>query len=168
MAALRAVSGFSTRISFYRPTRRGLATIKPPANLFSPLDIFSERHIGPDDHETSLMLSKLGYPSMDPFIHDTVPARIRVSPQSLDNSVIPMLSESELHARAQALGAQNMRFKSYIGMGYHSAVVPPVILRNVCPSFFYIVLIHLSSILGHGESSMVYSLYPISARGGAR
>jgi glycine dehydrogenase len=133
MVALCALSRFarlSTHLPFSRLTRRGLATIKPQASLFSPLDTFSERHIGPDDRETSVMLSKLGYSSMDAFIEDTVPPRIRVSPESLDN--IPVLSESQLHARAQALGKENKQFKSYIGMGYHSAVVPPVILRNVC------------------------------------
>jgi glycine dehydrogenase len=144
------------------PIRRSLATIKPPASLFSPLDTFSERHIGPDDHETSVMLTKLGYSSMDAFVHDTVPPRIRVCPKSLDNSTIPVLSESQLHTRAQALGAENKSFKSYIGMGYHSAVVPPVILRNVRSCFLSVTSLVLRCTPGHGESGMVYSLYPIS------
>jgi glycine dehydrogenase len=137
MVALRAVSRFvplSNRLTFPRPPQRALATIKPQPFLFSPLDTFAERHIGPDDHETSVMLAKLGYASMDAFIDKTVPHRIRVPPESLNNDAIPVLSESQLHARAQALGEQNKRFKNYIGMGYHSAVVPPVILRNVCSS----------------------------------
>lgn len=119
------------QLAFSRPTRRALATIKPQASLFSPLDTFLERHVGPDDHEASAMLSKLGYSSMDAFIEDTVPSRIRVSAESLDNTSIPVLSESQLHTRARALAGENKRYKSYIGMGYHSAVVPPVILRNV-------------------------------------
>lgn len=110
---------------------RGLASIHPQTSLFAPLDVFPERHIGPDDQEASAMLSKLGYSSMDAFIEDTVPPKIRISTTSVDNTSIPALSESELHTRAKVLGGQNKPFKSYIGMGYHSAVVPPVILRNV-------------------------------------
>lgn len=77
------------------------------------------------------MLSKLGYESMDEFIGATVPPKIRVSTETVNNASIPVLSESQLLARAKALGSENKPFKSYIGMGYHSAVVPPVILRNV-------------------------------------
>ncbi|KAG6841751.1 hypothetical protein C0991_007080 [Blastosporella zonata] len=110
---------------------RGLATIHPQTSLFSPLDTFSERHIGPDDDEASIMLSKLGYKSMDAFIEATVPPKIRIAANTIDNNSIPALSETELHARAKELGGQNKPFKSYIGMGYHTAVVPPVILRNV-------------------------------------
>ncbi|KAG5650996.1 hypothetical protein H0H81_010296 [Sphagnurus paluster] len=110
---------------------RGLASIHPQTSLFSPLDVFPERHIGPDDEEASLMLSKLGFKSMEAFIEATVPPKIRIAPNTVDNNSIPVLSESELHARAKQLGAENQSFKSYIGMGYHTAVVPPVILRNV-------------------------------------
>ncbi|KAG5647779.1 hypothetical protein DXG03_008502 [Asterophora parasitica] len=110
---------------------RGLATIRPQTSLFKPLDVFPERHIGPDDVEASAMLSKLGYESMDAFIEATVPPKIRIAANSVDNASIPALSESELHARAKELGGQNKPFKSYIGMGYHQAVVPPVILRNI-------------------------------------
>lgn len=129
MVALRYASALN-RLSSLRRVR-GLATIHPQTSLFAPLDSFPERHIGPDDHESSLMLSKLGYSSMDAFIQETVPPKIRISSASVNNTSIPALSESELYARAKALGAQNKSFKSYIGMGYHAAVVPPVILRNV-------------------------------------
>lgn len=110
---------------------RGLASLKPMPSLFAPLDTFSERHIGPDDAEATKMLSELGYESMDAFVAETVPPKIRVSTHSVDNTTIPAYSESQLHARAKQLAAENKPFKSYIGMGYHSAVVPPVILRNV-------------------------------------
>ena len=77
------------------------------------------------------MLSKLGYESLDAFLAATVPPAIRIPATAISNASMPALSESELHARAKALGKQNGQFKSYIGMGYHNAVVPPVILRNV-------------------------------------
>ncbi|KAF8203816.1 glycine dehydrogenase [Pholiota molesta] len=68
---------------------------------------------------------------MDDFVAATVPPKIRVASNSVDNTSIPSYSESQLHARAKELAGQNKPFKSYIGMGYHCAVVPPVILRNV-------------------------------------
>ena len=112
--------------------RRGLASLKPQSSLFAPLDTFHERHIGPDDAETNTMLRKLGYESMDAFIAATVPPKIRIPSSTVSNESIPVLSESQLQAQAKALGGQNQTFKSYIGMGYHNAVIPPVILRNVC------------------------------------
>ncbi|KAF6766654.1 glycine dehydrogenase [Ephemerocybe angulata] len=120
------------------PLARGLASLKQPSSLFTPLDTFQERHIGPDDTETKSMLKNLGYTSMDDFIAATVPPKIRIPGSIVSNDSIPALSESELHANAKALGSQNKSFKSFIGMGYHTAVVPPVILRNVMenPSWY--------------------------------
>jgi glycine dehydrogenase len=77
------------------------------------------------------MLSKLGYSSMEDFVRDTIPPAIRVSSDVISDETIIPLSESELFKRAKALGAGNTSMRSYIGMGYHNAVVPPVILRNV-------------------------------------
>lgn len=77
------------------------------------------------------MLSTLGYDSMDAFVGAAVPLKIRVPPNAMSNETIPAFSESELYYRAKELAGCNKPFKSYIGMGYHNAVVPPVILRNV-------------------------------------
>ncbi|KAF9245789.1 glycine cleavage system P-protein-domain-containing protein [Melanogaster broomeanus] len=115
MAAVRSASAL--RKSFLG---RSLATAKAPATLFDSLDTFTDRHVGPDDSETAFMLSKLGYDSMESFLAATVPPKIRIA-----------AATSELQARAKALGKKNLQFKSYIGMGYHNAVVPLVILRNV-------------------------------------
>ncbi|KAI6047934.1 glycine cleavage system P-protein-domain-containing protein [Pisolithus marmoratus] len=111
--------------------RRWLATARSPGSLFESLDTFTDRHIGPDDSETAFMLSQLGYDTMDEFLNATVPPMIRIANTTISDSSMPALSESELQARAKALGNSNSKFKSYIGMGYHNAVVPPVILRNV-------------------------------------
>ncbi|KAG8219512.1 glycine cleavage system P-protein-domain-containing protein [Butyriboletus roseoflavus] len=136
MAALRFASAlrFARLSAIPRHTHlhaRCLATAKSPSSLFDSLDTFTDRHVGPDDQETSFMLSKLGYHSLDAFLSATVPATIRIPATTISDASMPALSESELHARAKALGKQNSQFKSYIGMGYHNAVVPPVILRNV-------------------------------------
>jgi glycine dehydrogenase len=113
------------------PHRRTLATAKyAPASL-KPLDTFTDRHIGPDAHEEAKMLKVLGYNSMEHFVAATVPAHIRVPEAAVSDASIPPLSESELARRADELRALNPRFRSYIGMGYHNAVMPPVIQRNV-------------------------------------
>ena len=139
MAALRTVSvSLIRQLARHAPRNtvrtplRGLATAKAPSSLFAPLDTFSDRHIGPDDKEIAHMLEKLGYNSMDAFIADAVPEKIRSSVKAVSDESIPALSESELFRRAKELGKANQPYKSYIGMGYHNAVVPPVILRNVC------------------------------------
>ena len=167
MAVLRYLGRSSSLRSLFCFTQiRGLASLKPAPSLFSPLDTFPERHIGPDDEEASKMLSHLGYDSMYAFVADTVPPKIRVSTTLVDNISIPSLSESQLHDRARQLAGENKTFKSYIGMGYHCAVVPSVILRNVCykSCLLYVILISL----GHGKSGLVYSLYSLSTRNCAR
>ena len=117
---------------------RGLATAKAPSSLFASLDTFSNRHIGPEDSEVQHMLKQLGYDSIDAFVADTVPPKIRVASNNISDESIPSLTESGLYNRARELAKANKPVKSYIGMGYHNAVVPPVILRNVCSSSFYV------------------------------
>jgi glycine dehydrogenase len=75
------------------------------------------------------MLSFLGYKSMEEFVSQTVPGNIRI--KELDDKDIRPLSELEFMRRAERLAAENKMVKSYIGMGYHNAIVPPVIQRNV-------------------------------------
>lgn len=116
---------------WFIPVSRGLASLKKPASLFDPLDTFTERHIGPDDAEVAKMLETVGYKTMDDFINATVPSKIRITVNGISNDSIKPFSESQLKAKAKALGDQNKMFKSFIGMGYHCAVVPPVIQRNI-------------------------------------
>jgi glycine dehydrogenase len=85
------------------------------------------------------MVKTVGYESMDAFVNSTVPPKIRVS-GSVNDATISPLSESELYLRAKELAAKNKKFKSYLGLGYHNAVVPPVILRNVS-SLIHILLL---------------------------
>lgn len=117
------------------PPRRKLATPaaleKSEKNFFDALDTFTPRHIGPNSSELRTMLNTLGFESMDAFVKASVPESIRLPDACLSDASIPSMSESELLRRAKDLAAANKSFKSYIGMGYHNAVVPPVILRNV-------------------------------------
>jgi hypothetical protein len=143
--------------------RRGLATAKPPKSLFSALDTFSDRHIGPDNAEAAYMLSKLGYSSMEAFVNDAVPPKIRIPADAISDRAIGALSEAELLRRAKHLGAENKPFKSYIGMGYHNAVVPPVILRNVSLTGTGDSQSLTSRCLGYGKSRLVYPVYAVSS-----
>ena len=129
----------SLRPGIFNVSFRLLATLTDPPSVFQPLDTFTDRHVGPNDSEVSHMLASLGFDSMDAFVDAAVPAHIRLSSsQSVQapegKNSITALSERELLARARQLAESNTRIKSLIGMGYHNAVVPTVILRNVCHS----------------------------------
>jgi len=107
------------------------STAGSKSSSLSALDTFQDRHIGPNASETVTMLTALGYNSSEEFVRASVPDAIRVPASEVSNQTIPSLSERELLDRARELAANNKAFRSYIGMGYHNAVVPPVILRNV-------------------------------------
>ncbi|HVG46355.1 MAG TPA: hypothetical protein VM890_16545, partial [Longimicrobium sp.] len=86
------------------------------------------RHVGPDAAEVARMLETLGYGSLDELIDATVPASIRMRrPLMLG----PERSEYELLNELRKMASKNQVFRSFIGMGYHDCIVPPVIQRNV-------------------------------------
>jgi glycine dehydrogenase len=74
----------------------------------------------------------LGFDFMESFPAATILQNIRIAGSTISNASIPALSETELHASTKRLGRRNEQFRDFIGTGYHNAVVPPVILRNVC------------------------------------
>ena len=93
---------------------------------------FVDRHIGPRAEDIELMLTTLGYASMQDFIEDVVPADIRLaSPLSGKTIDSQGLSESEALDTLKQIAAQNRVYRSYIGMGYYDCFVPPVIQRNI-------------------------------------
>src|SRR3954454_9657365 len=89
---------------------------------------FPNRHIGPDDAEVAAMLKVLGIGSLDQLVDETVPADIRLI-GALD---LPApVSEAAVLDEARALAARNRVCRSYLGMGYHDCLTPPVIQRNI-------------------------------------
>jgi glycine dehydrogenase len=96
---------------------------------------FTSRHIGPDAAEQTAMLHALGLNSLNQLIDETVPAAIRL-PEPLN--LPPAESEFTFLNRMQTIAAQNRVCKSYIGMGYHDCIMPPVIQRTVLenPSWY--------------------------------
>jgi glycine dehydrogenase len=98
-----------------------------PVSLDHP-DRFALRHIGPDDAETDAMLRVVGAKSLDDLIDQTIPPSIRLRrPLNLP----PARSEHELLELAHGISQKNEVWRSFLGMGYHDCVTPPVILRNV-------------------------------------
>jgi glycine dehydrogenase len=74
------------------------------------------------------MLDALGYDSLDSFIDAVVPAAIRLrTPLRIG---APRTEHDVLH-EIGSIAAKNQVFRSYIGMGYHDTLVPPVIQRNI-------------------------------------
>jgi glycine dehydrogenase len=74
------------------------------------------------------MLAVLGYGSLDALVDATVPEAIRLRrPLDLGEPV----GEHELLEELTNLAADNQVLRSFIGMGYHDTITPPVILRNV-------------------------------------
>ena len=91
-------------------------------------DSFALRHIGPRENDLQHMFRIIGVESLDQLIYETVPDNIRLK-KDLDLDA-PM-TEYEYLTHIQELGKKNKVFKSYIGLGYHPAIVPAVIQRNI-------------------------------------
>ena len=89
---------------------------------------FQLRHIGPNKEEQEKMLATIKANSLEQLILETVPDNIRLK-EDLD--LAPAMSEYEYLAHIKKLSEKNRVFKSYIGLGYHEAIVPSVIQRNI-------------------------------------
>ncbi len=91
-------------------------------------DSFAARHIGPSEDEIGEMLKLLGQRSLDSLTDAAVPPGIRAArPLKLWTA----LSEAEAARRLRSMAEENRVWRSYIGMGYHGAITPPVIQRSV-------------------------------------
>lgn len=89
---------------------------------------FVHRHIGPNEEEIQQMIEAIGVSHLEELIEQTIPANIRLK-ESLN---LPEgISEMAFGKEIDALGKQNKVFDSCIGMGYHAAITPAVIQRNI-------------------------------------
>lgn len=96
--------------------------------LLSHPDRFVDRHIGPNPTEIAEMVNLTGFSNLDALIDATVPPQIRTRrPLQL-----PLQrTEHQLLSDLRKIASQNKIFRSYIGMGYHDCITPPVIQRNI-------------------------------------
>lgn len=91
-------------------------------------DSFVLRHVGPRGSEVAEMLQKIGVSSIEELIYQTIPDDILLDkPLNLPAA----LDESEFVTHIKGLAAKNKQFSTYIGLGYHAAITPPVIQRNI-------------------------------------
>ena len=74
------------------------------------------------------MAQVCGHASLDALVAAAVPALIRRN----DSMSLPQpLGETAALARLRSIAAKNQVYKSYIGLGYHDTITPPVIQRNI-------------------------------------
>lgn len=91
-------------------------------------DHFVNRHIGPDENQTSDMLKAIGINSLEELISETIPANIRRK----DKLNLPdAQSEFNYLRELKKKAAKNKVFRSYIGMGYYNNITPAAIRRNI-------------------------------------
>ncbi|RIY38089.1 glycine dehydrogenase (aminomethyl-transferring) [Capnocytophaga canis] len=89
---------------------------------------FSIRHIGISKKDAAEMLQTIGAASLDQLIDQTIPKDIRLkSALNLPKGI----SEHHFLQHITELAQKNKIFKSYIGLGYHEALTPSVIKRNI-------------------------------------
>lgn len=91
-------------------------------------DAFALRHLGPRESNLNDMFKTVGVESLDQLIFETIPDDIRLKN---DLNLDAPMTEYEYLTHIQELGKKNKVFKSYIGLGYHPAIVPAVIQRNI-------------------------------------
>ncbi len=88
---------------------------------------FESRHNGPEtDHQE--MLKTIGVDTVDQLIDEAIPSAIR---QKKDLELPKALNEYEYLKSIKKTAARNKVYKSFIGQGYYSSVVPTVIQRNI-------------------------------------
>ncbi len=88
----------------------------------------SDRHIGPNSSEQTLMLGALGVESLDQLIEQTIPSDILLS-QPLD--LPDAISEHTHLAQMNEWAAANQQRLSLIGRGWYETVTPAVLQRNI-------------------------------------
>jgi len=98
-------------------TRRG-------APLLGPNDDFAPRHLGPDETDVAAMLEVVGAPSLEALVAETIPAGIRLeAPLDLPAA----RGERDAILALRGMAAKNRVLRSFLGMGYHDCITPPVI-----------------------------------------
>ncbi|NEO34154.1 MAG: aminomethyl-transferring glycine dehydrogenase [Symploca sp. SIO3C6] len=99
-----------------------------PLEGFAPAEAFASRHIGPSASEIEQMLKVLGFSNLDALIEQTLPSSICLEqPLQLPSAK----SEYAALAKLEEIASKNQVFRSFLGMGYHDCITPPVIRRNI-------------------------------------
>lgn len=118
--------GKSTRLSYQKRSITG-------SDVFTELDTFQRRHIGPNDLEITAMLKEVGATTLDDFTDLVVPKKIRredgmpmaVGSDGLGETAALRYLKNEIASK------NNVNIRSFLGMGYYPPVTPNVILRSL-------------------------------------
>jgi glycine dehydrogenase len=97
-------------------------------DVLAPSDTFARRHIGPSEADVAAMLAALAVDSLDALMAQTVPSNIALATRL---ELGEPLTEHRMLEELRTLASENQVMRSFIGMGYHDCIVPPVLLRNV-------------------------------------
>ena len=90
--------------------------------------MFANRHLGPNEREIAQMVKTIGVNDVAQLIEETIPRDIRLN----EALALPEgISEFAFQKKIEQLAQKNNLFANYIGMGYHPAIVPAVIQRNI-------------------------------------
>ena len=90
--------------------------------------MFANRHLGPNEREIAQMVKTIGVNDVTQLIDETIPSDIRLK----EALALPEgISEFAFQKKIEQLAQKNKLFANYIGMGYHPAIVPAVIQRNI-------------------------------------
>ncbi len=89
---------------------------------------FKDRHLGPNEAETSAMLRAVGSESLEALAGKAVPRGIRLE---RDLCLPAPATEQQALQELKDIARRNEIWRSYIGAGYHGTIVPPVIQRNI-------------------------------------
>ncbi|CAI7740483.1 unnamed protein product, partial [Closterium sp. NIES-53] len=111
-----------------RNAAQGFRSISVDA--LKPSDTFPRRHNSITPPEAQAMAEFCGFESVDALVTATVPKDIRRQPMQL-GKYTEGFPENEMLERFKDMASKNKVLKSFIGMGYHGTIVPPVILRNL-------------------------------------
>ena len=91
---------------------------------------FKSRHIGPSKEGEDVMLQHLGYKSLEEFISSVIPNEI-FDLEDKGASIPDGCDQNEALKKIKIISKKNVEYRSLIGLGYHSTVIPPVVQRNV-------------------------------------
>ncbi len=91
---------------------------------------FKSRHIGPGVKDEALMLQYLGFEDSEEFISSVIPNEIFDSQHQF-----PLMphgcDQNQALKKIKIISKKNVEYRSLIGLGYHSTVIPPVLQRNL-------------------------------------
>ncbi|MDS3861954.1 aminomethyl-transferring glycine dehydrogenase [Thermosynechococcaceae cyanobacterium BACA0444] len=92
---------------------------------------FIPRHIGPTQADVAAMLAVVSPNqglSLADLISTTIPADIY---HQANLNLPPAESEAQALVELKTIAAKNQVWRSFIGLGYHNCITPPVIQRNI-------------------------------------